>query len=187
LQRKRRAFRPEPGSGCESGTGFEHGWTRVWIEVGPTDRCRLAPVRSDSDLRRQSASGQPAARRRRDAAAVIAAILRTIRPRRFRPSPLFLGRRSSSSAPANLNANGTGFVDRARVEMERFARRSRAPSAASLTPDNPIAARRRALSATGAVPAIKPEATAIRAPQDGRWKITVSFDGRRFCVPKCRH
>ena len=40
---------------------------------------------------------------------------------------------------------------------------------------------------TGAVPAIKPEATAIFAPQDGRWKITVSFDGRRFCVPKFRH
>ena len=36
---------------------------------------------------------------------------------------------------------------------------------------------------TGAVPAMKPEATAIFAPQDGRWKITVSFDGRRFCVP----
>ena len=40
---------------------------------------------------------------------------------------------------------------------------------------------------TGAVPAIKPEATAIFAPQDGRLKITVSFDGRRFCVPKFRH
>ena len=40
---------------------------------------------------------------------------------------------------------------------------------------------------TGAVPAMKPEATAIFAPQDGRWKITVSFDGRRFCVPKFRH
>jgi len=36
--------------------------------------------------------------------------------------------------------------------------------------------------------AMKPEATAIRAPQDGRWKITLSFDGRRFfCVPKFRH
>ena len=31
--------------------------------------------------------------------------------------------------------------------------------------------------------AMKSEATAIFAPQDGRWKITVSFDGRRFCVP----
>ena len=40
---------------------------------------------------------------------------------------------------------------------------------------------------TGAVPALKPEVTAIFAPQDGRWKITVSFDGRRFCVPKFRH
>jgi len=40
---------------------------------------------------------------------------------------------------------------------------------------------------TGAVPAIKSEATAIFAPQDGRWKITVSFDGRRFCVPKFSH
>ena len=39
----------------------------------------------------------------------------------------------------------------------------------------------------GALPAIKSEATAIFAPQDGRWKITVSFDGRRFCVPKFRH
>jgi len=27
---------------------------------------------------------------------------------------------------------------------------------------------------------MKSEATAIFAPQDGRWKITVSFDGRRF-------
>jgi len=40
---------------------------------------------------------------------------------------------------------------------------------------------------TGAVPAMKPEATAILAPQDGRWKITLSFDGRRFRVPKFRH
>ena len=40
---------------------------------------------------------------------------------------------------------------------------------------------------TGPVPAVKSEATAIFAPQDGRWKITVSFDGRRFCVPKFRH
>ena len=35
--------------------------------------------------------------------------------------------------------------------------------------------------------AMKSEDTAIFAPQDGRWKITVSFDGRRFCVPKFRH
>ena len=35
--------------------------------------------------------------------------------------------------------------------------------------------------------AMKSETTAIFAPQDGRWKITVSFDGRRFCVPKFRH
>jgi len=34
--------------------------------------------------------------------------------------------------------------------------------------------------ATGPVPAMKSEATAIFAPQDGRWKITVSFDGRRL-------
>jgi len=34
------------------------------------------------------------------------------------------------------------------------------------------------LSNTGAVPAMKPEATAIGDPQDGRWKITLSFDGR---------
>ena len=40
---------------------------------------------------------------------------------------------------------------------------------------------------TGAVPAMKSEATAIFAPQDGRWKITVSFDGRRICVPKFIH
>jgi len=40
---------------------------------------------------------------------------------------------------------------------------------------------------TGPVPAMKSEATAIFAPQDGRWKITVAFDGRRFCVPKFRH
>ena len=30
---------------------------------------------------------------------------------------------------------------------------------------------------------MKPEATATGDPQDGRWKITLSFDGRRFCVP----
>jgi len=35
--------------------------------------------------------------------------------------------------------------------------------------------------------AMKSEATAIFLPQDGRWKITVSFDGRRFCLPKFRH
>ena len=45
----------------------------------------------------------------------------------------------------------------------------------------------RLVAPTGAVPAIKPEVTAIFAPQDGRGKITVSFDGRRFCVPKFRH
>jgi len=28
---------------------------------------------------------------------------------------------------------------------------------------------------TGAVPAMKPEATAIGDPQDGRWKITLTF------------
>ena len=32
---------------------------------------------------------------------------------------------------------------------------------------------------TKAVPAMKPEATAIGDPQDGRWKITLMFDGRR--------
>ena len=35
--------------------------------------------------------------------------------------------------------------------------------------------------------AMKSEATAIFSPQDGRWKTTVSFDGRMFCVPKFRH
>ena len=40
---------------------------------------------------------------------------------------------------------------------------------------------------TGAVPAMKPEATAIGDPQDGRWKITLMFDGRRFCIPKFRY
>ena len=37
---------------------------------------------------------------------------------------------------------------------------------------------------TRAAPAMKPEATAIGDPQDGRWKITLMFDGRRFCIPK---
>ena len=40
---------------------------------------------------------------------------------------------------------------------------------------------------TGAVPAMKPEATAIGDPQDGRCKITLMFDGRRFCIPKFRY
>jgi len=40
---------------------------------------------------------------------------------------------------------------------------------------------------TGAVPAMKPEATAIADPQDGRWKITLMFDGRRLCIPKFRY
>jgi len=39
---------------------------------------------------------------------------------------------------------------------------------------------------TGAVPAMKPKATAIGDPQEGRWKITSMFDGRRFCIPKFR-
>jgi len=39
---------------------------------------------------------------------------------------------------------------------------------------------------TGAVPAMKPEAAAIGDPQDGRWKITLMFDGRRFCILKFR-
>jgi len=33
---------------------------------------------------------------------------------------------------------------------------------------------------TGAVTAIKPEATAIGDLQDGRWKITLMFDGCSF-------
>ena len=37
---------------------------------------------------------------------------------------------------------------------------------------------------TGAVPAMKPEADAIGDLQDGRWKITLMFDGCRFCIPK---
>ena len=41
--------------------------------------------------------------------------------------------------------------------------------------------------ATEAVPAMKPEATAIGDPQHGRWKITLMFDGRRFCIPKFRY
>ena len=40
--------------------------------------------------------------------------------------------------------------------------------------------------ATRAVPSMKPEATALGNPQDGRWKITLTFDGRRFCIPKLR-
>ena len=42
------------------------------------------------------------------------------------------------------------------------------------------------VTGTGAVPAMKPEATAVGDPQDGRWKITLMFDGRRFCIPKFR-
>ena len=42
------------------------------------------------------------------------------------------------------------------------------------------------LAHTGAVPAMKPDATAIGDPQDGRWKITLMFDGRRFWIPKFR-
>jgi len=33
---------------------------------------------------------------------------------------------------------------------------------------------------------MKPEATALGDPQDGRWKITLMIDGRRFCIPKFR-
>jgi len=40
---------------------------------------------------------------------------------------------------------------------------------------------------TEAVPAMKPAATAIGDPQDGLWKITLMFDGRRFCIPKFRY
>jgi len=42
------------------------------------------------------------------------------------------------------------------------------------------------VGATAAVPAMKPEATAIGDPQDGRRKITLMFHGRRFCTPKFR-
>ena len=34
---------------------------------------------------------------------------------------------------------------------------------------------------------MKPEATAVGEPQDGRWKITLMFDGRRFWIPKFRY
>ena len=37
---------------------------------------------------------------------------------------------------------------------------------------------------TRAVPAMKPEATAIGDPQDGRWKITLMFYGCKFCILK---
>ena len=40
---------------------------------------------------------------------------------------------------------------------------------------------------TGAVPGMKPDATAIGDPQDGRWKITLKFNERRFCIPKFRY
>jgi len=40
----------------------------------------------------------------------------------------------------------------------------------------------RSSSGTGAEPAMKP----IGDPQDGRWKTTLMFDGRRFCIPKFR-
>ena len=40
---------------------------------------------------------------------------------------------------------------------------------------------------TGAVPAVKPEVTTIGDPQDGRWKITLMFDGRRFCILQFRY
>jgi len=33
---------------------------------------------------------------------------------------------------------------------------------------------------------MKPEATAIGDPQDGRWKISLMFDGRGFCILKFR-
>ena len=33
---------------------------------------------------------------------------------------------------------------------------------------------------------MKPEATAVDQ-QDGRWKITLMIDGRRFCIPKFRY
>ena len=45
----------------------------------------------------------------------------------------------------------------------------------------------KSLATTGAVPAMKPEATAVGDPQDGRWKITLMFDGRRFCILKFRY
>jgi len=38
-----------------------------------------------------------------------------------------------------------------------------------------------------AVPAMKLEATARGDPQDGRWKIAIMFDGRRFFLPKFRY
>jgi len=34
---------------------------------------------------------------------------------------------------------------------------------------------------------MKPEATAIGDPQNGRWKITLMFDGRTFWIPKFRY
>ena len=40
---------------------------------------------------------------------------------------------------------------------------------------------------TGVVLAMKPEVIAIGDPQDGRWKITLMFDGRRFGIPKFRY
>jgi len=43
-----------------------------------------------------------------------------------------------------------------------------------------------AVKPTGAVPVMKPEATAIGDPQDGCWKITLMLDGRRFCILKFR-
>jgi len=40
---------------------------------------------------------------------------------------------------------------------------------------------------TGVVLAMKPEVIAIGDPQDGRWKITLMFDGRKFGIPKFRY
>jgi len=44
----------------------------------------------------------------------------------------------------------------------------------------PSGHRGRTVQPTGAVPAMKPEATAIGDPQDGRWKITLIFMGAGF-------
>jgi len=74
--------------------------------VDDENKLQRHDVRSDTDLRRQSA-----ARR----AAVIGAILRGLRPLPSCPSvcPLFLRRTSSRErSPANLNANRTGLCRR---------------------------------------------------------------------------
>jgi len=97
-----------------------------------------------------------------------------------------LGVVAATSTSTELRT-GRGAVASALLDASPTRLAARSPLAPAAPPAVHCTHRHRIDKYLDTLLAMKSEATALFAPQDGRWKITVSFDGRRFCVPKFRH